>query len=210
MNRLLTILHSQSDLSPAKLKQVYRDMCKRTHPDMASGSHEDFIQLRQEYEEALSELQGTDISAGQKKSAGPETSPSDAREAALEKLYLFSIRLFGSDGEETLMGLIKALGSYRKDVQALWTDYYKLFYKDRKKWMDDGDVFYSHNLFVASVKQLFYYYSYATERYRMLLQTFLEDLEKRAPKIGAEQMRVLRGIGKWLLEEADLEKVALF
>lgn len=212
MNRLIEILKKEKNVTPEKLKRIYRKLCKQTHPDTAKGTHDDFIRLRKEYEEALKALPS--IHAGLKNNINSELPHPDAhvnvREAVMEKLYLFSMRLFGSDGESALLELIEAADHYRKDVSELWNAYYASFYKTRKKWMDSGDVFYTHNLFISSIKQLFYYYSGSSERYKVLLLTFLQDLEKRMDNLDEEQARVIRGLSEWLRQEAELEKIVLF
>lgn len=206
MNRLLEILKREGRPTAERLKQIYRQLCKKTHPDTENGTHEEFIQLRREYEEALTAVMKGRVPAERK-----TLTSSEAREIFLEKLYLFSMRLFGSDGEQTLNELIGAAGDYRKDVQILWTDYQKSFYQTRKQWADSGEVFYAHNLLIMSIKQLFYYFSLSRERYRTLLFNYLADLrEKYSKKLDAERTELLKRMAVWLQEEADGEKTALF
>lgn len=207
MNRLIEILKKGKDVSPAALKKLFRRLCRETHPDTATGTHEAFIRLRGEYEEAIKILPSA--RADNRKTPSVELSREDARESVLENLYLYSMRLFGADGEATLLELIESAQFYRKDVRDLWHSYYLTFYRTREKWMDDGNIFYTHNLFILSVKQLFYYYS-GSDRYKRLLTAYLGDLEKRLDKLDDTRSKVIRGLSDWLREEAELEKIFLF
>lgn len=56
-NTLVQHLLAEGEISLARLKKIYRRLCKLTHPDLQQGSSQDFIQLREEYEEAKANLE---------------------------------------------------------------------------------------------------------------------------------------------------------
>jgi hypothetical protein len=51
-NSIVKRLIVEGDLSPENLKRVYRRLCKITHPDLQKQDSIEFIQLKDEYEEA--------------------------------------------------------------------------------------------------------------------------------------------------------------
>jgi len=56
-NTLVQRLLLEGEISLVRLKKIYRRMCKLTHPDLQKRSSQDFIQLREEYEEAKAHLE---------------------------------------------------------------------------------------------------------------------------------------------------------
>ena len=51
-NPLISRMLDENAFSEKELKRFYRELCKETHPDTGKGSHEDFILLQKEMDEA--------------------------------------------------------------------------------------------------------------------------------------------------------------
>lgn len=52
-NILLIELFSRQDINEQELKRIYRQFCKKTHPDRIGGTGDGFIRIQKEYKEAL-------------------------------------------------------------------------------------------------------------------------------------------------------------
>jgi hypothetical protein len=58
-NKIMNKLILGGNISEKELKKIYRDFCKKTHPDLTGKASEDFLIIQKEYEEAkkyLSEI----------------------------------------------------------------------------------------------------------------------------------------------------------
>jgi hypothetical protein len=74
-NSILKRLVASGNISREELKKIYRTYCKMTHPDIKNQDGREFIRLRAEYEEALSnwdELSARLTVAGQGRALNPE------------------------------------------------------------------------------------------------------------------------------------------
>jgi hypothetical protein len=131
----------------------------------------------------------------------------NSRKKVLEQLYLYALKFFGKDSEKVLLNLIDVTKNYRPDIALHLEAYHELFIKTFYYWKSDGNIFYTHNLLIASIKQLFYYYSFSMARYKNLLSVYLGDMEKRSQKLSSRQSEILQKLAHWLLEEAEKEKV---
>lgn len=52
-----TVLEVDEIISVEELKNIYRTLCKKYHPDVAGGNAEKFIQVQRAYEDAIKELE---------------------------------------------------------------------------------------------------------------------------------------------------------
>jgi len=206
MNRLLALLRLEDNLTPGRLKQLYRRLSKKTHPDLAPGAHEDFVRLRGDYEEALG-LLGDGLPgatacpvAAVRPGARREGS---GREAVLRLLYQYSVRFYGRDSAGILSSLQRAARSYSPALHALLAAYRECFLERFSAWAADGRIYYAHNLFIASVKQLIYWHSLGILRHRTLLRAYLQELRARARRIAPDKARILLRLADWLQEESE-------
>ena len=208
MNSLIETLSAEGNVTLARLKQLFRQLSKETHPDIAGGSEERFIRLRNEYEQALDAI----LSGGLAELQTEETalSPSEIREEILENLYFFALKVFGSDSEKYLFRMMELAKDSDPDLAMLLRAYYENFYYQFDSWIHNGIVFYAHNLWISSVRQLFLYYSQSNPRYRTILTAYLSELPKRAQRLGSEREHILLQLGKWLEREMDGEIIRLF
>ena len=189
-----------------RLKQLYRAHTKKTHPDLAGGSSEDFLMLREDYEEALSILWNR-ASIESQDLATEQPNGMDVREELMRYLYLYSVRFCGSDSVITLIRILELSVRYKASVHRLSRFYYRSIFADFHSCRHDGDVYYTHNLFVAAIKQLIYYYSYSLERHRRRLFVYLEDLRKRSKRLDSKRAKILCGLADRLEQEVAEERI---
>jgi hypothetical protein len=205
MNKLIDFLNAENNVTIERLNQVHRLLCKKLHPDITKKSGERFLNLQREYEEAfgiLSGIQGS-VTDGKKTdtSENKDRIFGNPRETVLSYLYLYSLKLFSRDGNIILLKLIDASKEYDDKVHSLLEDYNRVFYETRNTWQNDGNIFYAHNMLIASIKQLFYFYSIPLKHHKTLLITYLSDIGKMMKKLSAEQRSILTGMAAWIKNE---------
>jgi hypothetical protein len=212
MNRLIYLLQLENEMTIPRLKKVYRILCKKTHPDITKGSDSKFIELRREYEEAFAIISKGET-AGPVKEENTEKKtapvPENLREAVMEKLYQYSLKVLSPESEDILLELIRLTQTYNPDVHEILKSYYEVFFKRFHYWKHNGLIFFAHNLVIASIRQLFYYYSFSLPHYRTVLTSYLSDVPKRSKRLDPEQQRILNGIAEWLGQELDRERIIL-
>jgi hypothetical protein len=214
MNKLINLLQLENELTIPRLKKVYRILCKKTHPDITKGPDSKFIELRKEYEEAYAIISNLKTVPADPEKEAPaakkkEPAPEKLREAVMENLYLYSLKVLSPESEDILLDLIHLTESYNSEVHEILKSYYQVFFKRIKYWRHNGLVFYAHNLVISSIRQLFYYYSLSMPHHRTVLLSYLNDVPKRSKRLEAEQQRVLNGLAEWLWQEMDGEKIVL-
>lgn len=212
MNRLIAFLLSEGNPSVARLKQVYRVLCKKTHPDVTGADAALFVKLRAEYEEALLQLEKGIPTELERSSAIDETprkraKPENPRAAVLTGIYRYALKFYSRVSSTLLDRLILDASYYRADLQTLLADYRDTWLSSFDDWRDDGKLFYSHNLFLACVTQLAYWYSFGLQRHRTLLLAYLSDLRKRLQILDGAYRDVLERLTDWLAEEAEGERL---
>lgn len=206
MNRLIALLQMENECSLVHLKRLYRTLTKTTHPDLVRGSGESFLELRRDYEEAVALLQEQE--SIERSAAFPEKDE-DVRNQLIRTLYLYAVRFYGGDSQKILIHLVALAARYNPKVHDVLTAYYRSVFAEFDFWHRDGSVYYTHNLFIAAVKQLIYYYSYSLDRQRRLLLAYLEDLRMRSQGLDATKAEILRILADWLEQEAAAERVQI-
>ncbi len=206
MNRLLALLELGEEPSPRRLAQLYRQLSKRAHPDLAPGSHEAFLRLRREYEEALRLLRagrpGSEPPSGEPRRRS-ERGAQGGRERVLELLYRYAVRFYGKDSDGILAALAQAAEGYDRALSDLLQEYREGFLEDFFSWVDDGTIYYAHGLFIASAKQLAYLHSFGIPRHRTLLVSYLAQLRARSRRLPAGKARILERLADWLERESQ-------
>jgi hypothetical protein len=208
MNRLIAFLKNENNLSIARLKQLYRLLSKKTHPDLVKGAPEQFVRLRKDYEEALQILRSHGP-ANMGISGGNRDPGKNVREQVLSGLYLYALKFFSSESKAAILRLIEAAYPYDSRIHELLKSYYAEFFRQFHAWQHDGDVYYTHNLFIASIKQLAYHSSFGMPRHRKLLHEYLDDLRRRALKLEPKQARILQSLADWLEDEGEKPRIQI-
>ena len=201
MNRLLALLELENDPTPRRLTQLYRQLTKKAHPDLASGSHEAFLRLRREYEEAVRALRAAPRRAPR---SGAQAGTRGGREAVLELLYRYAVRFYGKDSDGILARLIEAARGYDSALCTLLEAYRESFPGQFHAWVAEGTTYYAHSLFIACAKQLAYLHSFGIPRHRVLLADYLAQLRgARARRLPAGKAAVLDRLADWLERESQ-------
>ncbi len=101
-NPFLTYLNSHPGSDAVALKQLFRMLAKRTHPDLGAENEADFVRLQDTYNEAVAELirrqenerTGVNRQSGSIEGAGPAIwLPTTPRERVLHFLYRYKAHL---------------------------------------------------------------------------------------------------------------------
>lgn len=202
MNELVDLLRSKGPPSVSRLKRLYRQLSKRTHPDLTRESHEAFLTLKRSYEEALALL--GDAAHRRRPAARAATRPE-----VLRSLYLYALKFNGAEAEGVFAALLEQTRGYRPAVHSALRQYQAAFRQTYPRWQNEGKVFYAHALWLACIRELAWYLSYGAERYLTLLQAYCGDLSERTEKLEPQQKEVLRSLSGWLLQEAKGGKLQI-
>ena len=203
MNQLINILQEENNLTLDRLKQLYRTLSKEVHPDRAGGSEVKFIQLKRDYEEALS-LVGEKQPFPDLELKPGTTGKKNLRDKVLDQLTMFAIKVFTSAGDVHLRNLIELSRDYQAEVYTQLVLYRELLYSTYPSWINDESVYYPHSLFIAAIKQLLYYRELSHPRYKKSIVTYAEDLKTKYKKLDPKPAAVLLYLMNWLKAEADL------
>jgi hypothetical protein len=208
LNQLLDLLQAKGTPSVVRLKRLYRRLCKKTHPDLTRESQEKFVRLHQSYEEALQILSQGRL---EEKKPGQVAQPTGAalRGAVLRNLYRFALKFNGLETEQVFSALLEQVKLYRMETYHDLVVYQSIFLRTFDRWHDDGKIYYTHNLWIACIRELAFYYSFGLSRYRTLLEGYLRDLEKRVVNLDEAKRGNLLRLAGWLAEEAAGEKVQI-
>ncbi len=206
MNSLISRLTAEKNLTVKRLKQVYRELSKQTHPDLTNKKGDEFIRLRAEYEDALKILRNPDELSRISKQPARE-SPRTPREAVLQDLAMFAFKIFSDDAGRALDRMIAVSESYKPVLTEILTRYRDGYYRDFPKWRHIGRVYYAHNVFISAARQLFTYYASGKDRHKAIFEGCLRDLEVKARGLDNERGRILTELGAWLRVEMRKERV---
>jgi hypothetical protein len=105
--------------------------------------------------------------------------------------------------------LLELVKRYRPETYQDLLAYQSIFLRTFARWHDDGKIYYTHNLWIACIRELAFYSSFGLSRYRLLLEEYLKDLNKRAAKLDEEKRANLLRLAGWLAEEAEGERVQI-
>lgn len=194
-NRLIEQLRQEGNFTIGRLKALYRALCKETHPDVASGREQDFLQLRDEYEEALKILEKRPV----------EGIDGDGlyKTGDLESLLsLFAVRGLSRENNAVIESLISVLETSEPDTSADWRLYRDVFFKTFPSWQHRGPVFYTHGLFLSAFRQYQYYLDKKNERNLHLLKGLVKDLKVKTVSRRIENGDILTRLAEWLEKHA--------
>jgi len=203
------LLQVENNLTITRLKQLYHVLSKKTYPDLTKGTDAVFLKLHKEYEKAL-EILGRDKYRENTRLDHEPSKIQNPCKTVLQFLYVYAIKFYGSDAESVLLKLIRASEIYSPVVHNLLQSYYKVFFKTFHDWHRTASIYYTHNIFIASIKQLFYYYSLNIPLHKRLLFVYFDDLKRRSARLNSRQQKVLLDAAEWLKREVDKDKIKIF
>jgi hypothetical protein len=202
------MLQKKGTPTAERLKRLYRRLCREMHPDLSGKSHKPFVQLHEWYEDALHLLSESATENSKNKGATRHTVNSN-RENVLKTLYRYALKFNGVQTQQVFSDLLEQVKEYRPAVYPVLLAYQTMFLRSFSSWQHIGEIYYTHALWIASIRELAYYLSFGQRRYRILLERYIQDLKGRAAKIDEEKRDTLPRLGSWLIEEADGNKIQI-
>jgi hypothetical protein len=202
-NIFIDLMENEDDFSIKRLKQLFRDVSKKVHPDLVQKEDEYFIRVKEDYDEALQLL-----AKGSLKSR--KIRKEDARVETLKCLFLFSIKVFTKQADVLLNRMIDVSKYYDKRIYDLLKRYNTEMYKNRNDWMRKASVYYSHSIFVACIKQLFQYYNMKSNMNHLLFKNYKQAMVGWSYNIDEKYEHILNDLYSWLENELDNDRIEYY
>jgi hypothetical protein len=204
MNRLISSLQKKNQLSLSSLKQLYRGLAVRYHPDAPNGSENEFKRLQEEYAEALKHLLSHYLNIHEQ-----TESPMTAREKFLRMLYIYSIMYGSSNSQMLLSRLIEFAFEYRESIGLLFEDYRKTIIPALRGKDYLTFTHRTHKIILSSVKTVAWLFENNWSFDRRLLKSYLDELSERAKKLDGNERNIVIGICRLLQQEAKAEPLSI-
>jgi curved DNA-binding protein CbpA len=195
MNTFIQILENENDVSIKKLKQIFRIISKKVHPDLQNGNNDSFIKLKNEYEEAYKIIE-----EGKYKQY-PKLGKEEARIELLKNLYQFYLRVYSRKADMILNDMIRFAGMYDSQIQQTLIIYQSTMYKKHNEWKNDARTYYAHNVFLICIMQFFQCYNENTKLPERIFLGHRQAIEGWAENIKKEYKDILLQLYDWLKSE---------
>jgi hypothetical protein len=197
MNTFIQILENENDVSVKKLKQIYRIISKKVHPDICNGSNEAFLKLKKEYEEAQQLIEKGEYQ--HKKNLNRE----ESRIELLKHLYQFYLRIYTKKADNIIIEMINLSGMYDLKIQKMLNRCNEVMYKKHTEWKNDARTYYAHNVFLICIMQFFQCYNDETELPKRVFLGHRQAIEGWSANIKEEYKDILLQLYDWLRSELD-------
>jgi hypothetical protein len=204
-NPFLTYLESHPGADSEALKQLFRILAKRTHPDTAGAEDREFIRLQESYHEAIAALlkrqtplpsghttgESAGVTRAGRRAGGSNEAwrPTTPRERVLHYLYRYKAHLIAGTLEprplpsfcvEALDRSIAAAADYDPEVRATLVEFREQFDERRATLARYPDVRTKYALFFKGLANFFDYMNLPSEiarrGVRRLVLSYLEGL----------------------------------
>jgi curved DNA-binding protein CbpA len=202
VNIFIQIMGKDNDVSITKLKQIYRVLSKKLHPDVHDGNQESFIRLKREYEEAYKLIKELPNKARNVRSKN------EARIELLKELYLFSLRMNSPKLfriEEQFAKIVKYAQQYDLHVMTLLNKYHKEILGDLSQ--KDEKTKRANEMLMESIKHLFSYYWNKVEIEKRIFIGDRHVLERRVKELDDRTKKIFIMFFNWLEDELENEPV---
>ena len=207
MNRLIDQLQKEGTLSLDALRNLYRSLALKCHPDVTRQSDTQFIQLQSEYEDAVRQLLekrdfGSELSRG-------ERAHEDPRTAFLRTLYLYSIVYDRPYWKDIFAMLLRSAQLYHRIIGDLISQYGRTFSKRTENWKTESTLREAHNCLILAIKQLGSYFENDVDPNKRLLDSYIDELLEKAKHLDSETEDCLNAFGRYLRQESNGPKANL-
>lgn len=207
MNRLIRHLQRENNLTHDGLKQLFRTLCKETHPDSSGKDGESFIQLKTLYEEAVVILKEKKIPQAIEEE---EESQEEIRANLLKLLYVYSVKFRGQYSKGLLEKMIETSCKYDEELYRILLLYKESVFIPFSRLKPQSDFYWTHKLFIQTIPQLGSYFNSGLKYYERICYSYIEELKKRALALeNAHFRKIFLFFAKWLSEEMEKEKVII-
>jgi hypothetical protein len=207
LNRLIDQLQREGTLSLDALRNLYRSLALKCHPDVTKQSDNQFIQLQSEYEDAVRQLLEkrdfrSELSKGEREHEVPRT-------AFLRTLYLYSIVYDRRYRKDIFALLLRSAQLYHRIIGDLINQYGRTFSKRTENWKAESAFKDAHNCLILAIKQLGSYFENDVDPNKRLLHSYIDELLEKAKHLDRETADCLNALGRYLRQESNGPKVHL-
>ncbi|MFP4112979.1 MAG: hypothetical protein ACOC2Y_00090 [Spirochaetota bacterium] len=226
-NPFLTYLETHGNAGPETLKELFRVLAKRTHPDLGADNPHAFVRLQEQYHEALARL------AERKVVDGAQEPARDPRDELLFALYRYTSRLPQSEldardlPEDCRRAFGDALGAAERyttqAAQALQT-FHEEFHTKRAQNARYPDVRVKYATFLRGLASFFAHLLMPNRLNYRLTRSYLDEIKPvtdvdpaASPHLRTNRSAAARSalyrMRMWIeaeLESADSERATVF
>lgn len=213
-NSIVKRLIVEGDISAVQLKKIYRRLCKMTHPDLQKEDGAEFILLKEEYEEALANLDALKSHLGTNADSSV-LSPVDIRRMFYDALRhylaagLSSVRMriktdVKARNELILREVVSWANLYKPSFIPVFLEYNKAYLRRFADWQRRDNLLKAQKLFLSGVYNITDYQTNNSPQALRAGRSFFSDcfnyLDSLAPSIA---VNALRGIAVWFSGEME-------
>ncbi|MBN1524981.1 MAG: hypothetical protein JW904_10880 [Spirochaetales bacterium] len=215
-NTMLKRLIAEGNLSPENLKKLYRHLSKLSHPDIKKEDSAEFIQLTDEYEEAMSNLERIKSYLMQR---GPAGDVLDAED--IQRMFFSSLRHYLAAGMNSQRMRIRADVRKRNDLILreivywaklydpafipVFLNYNKTYLRRFTEWKKRDEIMRAKKLFYFGFHDTIKYEENRSRRALAAAQTNLKEcLEILAMHSSNPFAKAMQDCAAWFLIRLDL------
>ena len=191
-NPFLSYLNSHPGSDAVALKQLFRMLAKRTHPDLVAENEAAFVKLQDAYNEAVAELirRQENIRARQddvRKSGDSEIwLPSTARERVLHFLYRYKAHLATMSLEagpvppachRAFDNAMEAASNYTDDCRYALEQFHEQFHTNRRVVARFPEVTTKYRILIQGFASVFDYFAMPNRFTLRLISSYLSEIK---------------------------------
>ena len=207
-NRLIRELMKESEVSEDNLKKIYRNLCKKTHPDLTGKNSQEFKNLQKDYKEAIEYLLEFDRLSDEK-TAKPRIYLYKALQSYLA-YGLFSSRIRNKPAlrqrnESLLREIINLSGLYSKEFMNIFIEYNRVHIKKLNEWDLEKKIRKAKNIFLSGLNCFLDYEGGGNIMAYRACKSYLGDCIYELQIIGnGQSQKMLLDFSNWILKEIEL------
>lgn len=187
VNPFLQYVETHRNAGPEALKELFRLLAKRTHPDLGSADASAFVLLQDHYHEALEALVAREAAVGgYKPTRGPHTPALTPRDRLLSELYRYKALLPNMELERHALPpackrafarALEAAASYNDRAELALTAFDEQFHRYRETNARYPDVRTKYISFLHALSGFFDAASLPNEFNKRITRSYLEEVK---------------------------------
>jgi hypothetical protein len=206
-NRLLKELLLKSEVTEENLKKIYRDLCKKTHPDITGKSGGAFNDLQKEYREAVKYLSDYESISSDKIRQPRMHLFKCLRDYVSYGLYASRIRnkpKLRQRNETLLKEIISMANIYDREFLGIFMEYNKVHVKKLNEWDLEKKIKGVRKLFLNGLNCFLDYESNGNVMSYRACKSYIDDCICEINLIGIGQsLKTVYDFSSWILKEIE-------
>jgi hypothetical protein len=184
-NPFLIYLETHPGADAAALKQLFRMLAKRTHPDLGAENEAEFVQLQDAYNQAMATLLSRSGAPPDRRSNTSVWFPAEPREQVLHFLYRYKAHLPSLSLDSTQLPIackhafenaLEAAGRYTDECRYALTHFKEQFHDNRTTLLRYPEVVTKYRPLMQGVASFFDYCVMPNRFNRRLTNSFLGEI----------------------------------